>query len=94
MFGLISLDSQLQADMISLNASFIGGLAPPPKQTLPGGEGKTAEVPFAKMSRLDKLRASGKYEGAENDEENGVIDDDNAEIPSPTKVRTSVRLIF
>ncbi len=48
--------------MISLDASFVGALAPPPKQTLPGGEGKTPEVPYARMPRIDRLRAAGNYD--------------------------------
>lgn len=60
--------------MISLHASFVGELAPPPKQTLPGGEGKTPEVAFGRMPRIDKLRVAGKYDntGENMDEETAV----------------------
>ena len=54
-----------------------GSLVPPAKLTLPGGEGKVPEVPFARLPRIDRLKVAGKYDVTEedaSDDENGNSD--------------------
>ena len=42
-----------------------GALVPPPKFTIPGGEGKLLDVPFAHLPRIDRLEVTGKYDVTE-----------------------------
>ena len=71
--------------MITVNTPAPGSFAPNPKLTLPGGEGKVAELPFSRMSRVDRLKLNGKYDATEEvsdtDDANHAdpADDDNSE---------------
>ena len=51
---------QIQPDMISLDPEFVGSLAPPSKLT----SGLT-NTPFARLSRLERLRIQGKADETE-----------------------------
>lgn len=62
--------------MITVTGPAPGTLVAPSKATLPGGEGAVAEVPFARQSRLDRLKTSGKYDATDDDDQEwGGIDD-------------------
>lgn len=53
---------------------------------MPGGEGKVPEVPFARLPRLDRLKAAGKYDATEEPgsegEEGGEGESDEEGIKS------------
>lgn len=51
-------------------------MVPTPKLTLPGGEGKVPEVPFAQMPRMDRLKVAGKYDLTEEPESDEEVDGD------------------
>lgn len=53
---------------------------PPKKATLPGGEGKVADVPYARLPRIDRLRASGKYDTTEEPKSESDDDDDGGGV--------------
>ncbi|TDL19025.1 BING4CT-domain-containing protein [Rickenella mellea] len=84
---------KIQPDMISLDPSFIGSLAPPPKLTTT--DGQPADIPFARLPRMERLKVQGKAdETEENDDDDhhhyndGGGDDDGAEAakgPRKTK---------
>lgn len=57
-----------------------GTLVPTPKLTRPGGEGLVPDVPFARQSRIDRLKLTGKYDmhgERDNDADDGVGGDDD-----------------
>ena len=56
--------------MIALDPEFVGSLAPPPKLT-----SGTTDTPFARMPRLERLRAQGKAD--ETEIANDSPDDEN-----------------
>jgi len=64
--------------MITLDPEFVGSLAPPSKLTTTTIDGKpSADIPFARLSRLERLRVQGKAdetEIAEDDVETGDLD--------------------
>ncbi|KAF5391217.1 hypothetical protein D9757_003070 [Collybiopsis confluens] len=57
---------KIQPDMITLESDIVGNLAPPSKlsftPTTTGGSGssRAAEIPYARLSRAERLRVSGK----------------------------------
>jgi U3 small nucleolar RNA-associated protein 7 len=63
--------------MITLDPEFVGSLAPPSKLTT-NIDGKT-DIPFARLSRLERLRVQGKADETEDveGEEDGNEDDSN-----------------
>ncbi|KAI5119540.1 hypothetical protein M0805_008526 [Coniferiporia weirii] len=65
---------KIAPDMITVTGPAPGALAPPPKATLPGGEGKTADVPFARLPRIERLQIAGKYDATEERDEDGASD--------------------
>ena len=69
--------------MITLDPEFVGSLAPPSKLTTTTIDGKpSVDVPFARLSRLERLRVQGKAdetEIAEDEAETGDLD------PNPKK---------
>jgi hypothetical protein len=64
--------------MISLDPEFVGSLAPPSKlTTVTTIDGKPpVAIPFARLPRLERLRASGKADETEVDNEGDGDDDD------------------
>lgn len=64
--------------MITVTGPQPGSLVPPAKLTLPGGEGKVPEVPFARLPRIDRLKVAGKYDVTEVD----TSDDENRNFTS------------
>ncbi|KZT02780.1 BING4CT-domain-containing protein [Laetiporus sulphureus 93-53] len=75
-----SLLDKIQPDMIMLDPEFVGSLAPPPKlSTAVDGD---ADVSFARLPRLERLRVQGKAdeteEGDEQDGEGDAEDGDKA----------------
>ncbi|KAF9261121.1 BING4CT-domain-containing protein [Marasmius fiardii PR-910] len=74
-----SLLDKIQPDMITLDPDFIGGLAPVSKlttnQTHQGKSAQPVEVPFARLSRIERLKIQGKADETEVVES----DDDAAE---------------
>ena len=65
---------QISPELITVNGPAPGALAPPKKATLPGGEGKVADMPFARLPRIDRLRVSGKYDATEEPESDEDVD--------------------
>ena len=61
--------------MITVTGPTPGSLIPPPKLTLPGGEGKTPDLPFSRLPRIDRLKVSGKYDTTE-DPASDITDND------------------
>ncbi|KAH0579216.1 putative U3 small nucleolar RNA-associated protein 7 [Termitomyces sp. J132] len=66
-----ALLDKIQPDLITLDPEFVGSLAPPSKLTTTA-DAKLADTPFARLSRLERLKVSGK---ADETEENS--EDDN-----------------
>ncbi|KAL5521193.1 hypothetical protein ACEPAG_9116 [Sanghuangporus baumii] len=58
---------KIAPELITVTGPQPGSLVPPPKLTLPGGEGKTPDTPFARLPRIDRLKVSGKYDVTEED---------------------------
>ncbi|KAJ8502892.1 hypothetical protein ONZ45_g11342 [Pleurotus djamor] len=75
-----NLLDKIQPDMISLDPDFVGSLAPPSKLTTGPGlgvDGKpVAQVPYARLSRMERLKVSGKADTTE-DVDSDVDDADN-----------------
>lgn len=72
---IISIDYiflQIQPDLITLDPGFVGSLAPPSKLTETTFDGKpSVEIPYSRLSRLERLKVSGKAdETEETDGEN------------------------
>jgi U3 small nucleolar RNA-associated protein 7 len=64
--------------MIALNPEFVGSLAPPPKLTTARNE--TVDIPFARLPRMERLKAQGKADQEEDedmDENSPASDGDN-----------------
>lgn len=69
---------QIQPDLITLDPSFVGSLAPPSKLTTSVDGNPVTDVPYARLPRIDRLRVSGKVdvteEGSDGDEdEDGTV---------------------
>lgn len=63
---------KIQPDMIALDPEFIGSLAPPPKlSTAVDGQ---ADIPFARLPRLERLRVQGKADETEEGDEQEAED--------------------
>ncbi|KAG7095085.1 hypothetical protein E1B28_005873 [Marasmius oreades] len=64
-----SLLDKIQPDMITVDPDFIGGLAPVSKlttnQTHQGKPSHPVEVPFARLSRMERLKIQGKADETE-----------------------------
>jgi U3 small nucleolar RNA-associated protein 7 len=63
--------------MITLDPDFIGSIAPLPKLTEVGDDGRTG-IPYSQLPRYERLRISGKadeFEDADNDSEDNGEDD-------------------
>ncbi|KAL0577540.1 putative U3 small nucleolar RNA-associated protein 7 [Marasmius crinis-equi] len=74
-----NLLDKIQPDMITLDPDFVGGLAPVSKlttnQTHNGKSAQPADVPFARLSRMERLKVQGKAdetEIAESDDDSGL----------------------
>lgn len=53
--------------MITLDSEVVGNLAPPSKLTTGTGDGKPlAAIPYARLSRLERLKVSGKADTTED----------------------------
>ena len=59
---------KISPELITVNGPLPGSLVPPKKATLPGGEGKVADMPYARLPRIDRLRVSGTYDATEEPE--------------------------
>lgn len=72
------LCAQIQPDLIKLDPSFVGSLAPPSKLTtaIDGNGSPTSNTPYARLPHLDRLRASGKVDSTE---EHSDSDDEGEE---------------
>jgi len=65
---------KIQPDMIALDPEFVGSLAPPSKLTTSDGK-PSADIPFARLPRLERLRVQGKADLTEV----SIDDDDEGE---------------
>ncbi|KAH9949714.1 BING4CT-domain-containing protein [Amylocystis lapponica] len=72
-----SLLDKIQPDMITLDPEFVGSLAPPP--ALATAADGPADVPFARLPRLERLRVQGKADETEEGDEQRMDDGDDAE---------------
>ncbi|KAI0635447.1 BING4CT-domain-containing protein [Trametes polyzona] len=79
-----SLLDKIQPDAITLDPSFIGSLAPPPK--LSTAVDGAHDIPYARLPRYERLRVSGK---ADETEEGDEGDADGAEGEAGSKHATS-----
>jgi len=63
-----ALLDKIQPDMITLDPEMVGNLAPPSKLTTgTTSEGKpVAEIPYARLSRMERLKVSGKADTTED----------------------------
>jgi U3 small nucleolar RNA-associated protein 7 len=80
--------------MIALDPEFVGSLAPPSKLT--GGtndDGRSAEVPFARLPRLERLRVQGKADETEltENEEDANLDVDAKKIAREEREKKKMR---
>ncbi|KAG6819549.1 hypothetical protein H0H93_010795 [Arthromyces matolae] len=73
-----ALLDKIQPDSITLDPEMMGSLAPPSKLTTKTVDGKDLEVPFARLSRLERLKVSGKA-----DETEEISDDEVDEQGKP-----------
>lgn len=69
--------------MIALDPEFIGSLAPPP--TLSTAVGGQADVSFARLPRLERLRVQGKADETEEGDEDEAAGGDEAPTRKPTR---------
>ncbi|KAG6828923.1 hypothetical protein H0H92_006309 [Tricholoma furcatifolium] len=69
-----ALLDKIQPDLITLDPEFVGSLAPPSKLTTTTTDGKPADVPFARLSRLERLKVSGKADETEEVSDDEVDD--------------------
>ncbi|KAF8351196.1 BING4CT-domain-containing protein [Amanita rubescens] len=72
---------KIKPDMITLDPDFVGSLAPPSKLTTETTlDGKpSVEVPHARMSRYDRLKASGHADETEEKDEDESDQDDGSD---------------
>jgi U3 small nucleolar RNA-associated protein 7 len=74
--------------MIALDPDFIGSIAPLPKLTEVGEDGRTT-VPYSQLPRYERLRISGKadeFEYADDDVSNDEGEDDGEGSKKTTKL--------
>ncbi|KAG6816717.1 hypothetical protein H0H87_003577 [Tephrocybe sp. NHM501043] len=69
-----ALLDKIQPDMITLDPEFVGSLALPSKLTTTGPDGKVPEIPYARLSRMERLKVSGKADVTEDNSEEEVDD--------------------
>ncbi|KAG6896544.1 hypothetical protein C0992_007540 [Termitomyces sp. T32_za158] len=84
-----ALLDKIQPDLITLDPEFVGSLAPPSKLTTTV-DGKPADIPFARMTRLDRLKVSGKADETEENSEDEV-DEDGKKISREERERRRQR---
>ncbi|KAF8174404.1 BING4CT-domain-containing protein [Pholiota molesta] len=66
---------KIQPDLITLDPEFVGNLAPPSKMTTTTFDGKPeVAVPYARLSRLERLRVSGKIDETEEHSGDDAVD--------------------
>ncbi|KAG6877193.1 hypothetical protein C0993_009510 [Termitomyces sp. T159_Od127] len=84
-----ALLDKIQPDLITLDPEFVGSLAPPSKLTTTT-DGKPADIAFARMSRLERLKVSGKADETEENSEDEV-DGDGKKISREERERRRQR---
>ncbi|KAF9010004.1 WD40-repeat-containing domain protein [Cyathus striatus] len=72
-----ALLDKIQPDLITLDAEFVGSLAPPSNLTTgPTIDGKpSADIPFARLPRFERLKVSGQMDETELSDGEPVVED-------------------
>ncbi|KAG5649316.1 hypothetical protein H0H81_004659, partial [Sphagnurus paluster] len=89
-----ALLDKIQPDMITLDPEFVGTLAPPPKlstTTTIGGK-PPAEIPFARLPRMERLKVAGKADETEVlSDGDGEVDGDGKKVSREERERRKQR---
>ncbi|KAG6901199.1 hypothetical protein C0995_015482 [Termitomyces sp. Mi166 len=84
-----ALLDKIQPDLITLDPEFVGSLAPLSKLKATT-TGKSTDIPFARLSRLERLKISGKADETEESSEN-ELDDNGKKISREERERRRQR---